>query len=192
MRCTGQKQRGMTLIIALILLALMTLMAIASFNVGRISMDIIGNMQQRSEVVAAANGAIQEAISTRRLVDAPNAIFLAPCAGANTRCFDTNDDDVVDVTVALTPTPTCIQAQSIANASLNFLTVGDSDCTVQVDQSQFGIEGGVTGNSLCANSLWEITAVATDAVTQASVAVTEGVAVLVGTNNVATFCPGPT
>lgn len=192
MRTLHGGQRGMTLVVALILLGLMTIMAIASFNVGRISMEIIGNMQQRSEIVAAANGAIQEAISTRRLVDTPGSIFLAPCTGSNTRCFDANGDGVAtadEIVVTLTPTPTCVQAQSIANASLNFSTVGDSDCSVQVDQTQFGIQGGVTGNSLCANSVWEVVAVATDAVTGATVTVTEGVAVLVGTNNVATFCP---
>lgn len=189
MRAHRGRQHGMTLVIALIMLVLMTIMAIASFNVGRTGTEIIGNMQQRNEVVAAANGAIQEAISTSRLVDAPGAIFLTPCAGPNTRCFDVNGDGTNDVTVALTPTPTCIQAQAIPNSSINFQTVGSSDCTVQVDQSQFGIGGGTSGNSLCANSLWEIRAVATDAVTSASVTVTEGVAVLVGTNNVQTFCP---
>jgi Tfp pilus assembly protein PilX len=183
----------MALVVALIMLSLMTLMAIASFNVGRTSMDIIGNMQQRSEVVAAANGAIQEAISTKRLVEAPASVFLQgsvnACAGANTRCFDTNGDTVNDITVTLTPQPACLQAQAIPNASLNFLTVGSSECSVEVDPSQYGIQGGITGNSLCANSLWQVSAVATDAVTASSVTVVEGVAVLVATNNVTNFCP---
>lgn len=184
-------QQGMALVVALIMLVLMTVMAIASFNVGKVSMEIIGNMQQRSEVINAANATIQEAISTARLVNTPNTVFLTPCSGSNTKCFDTNGDGTNDITVALTPAPSCIQAQAIPNASLSPLTVGGSaeECTVQVDQSQFGIAGGTTGNSLCAQSLWEVTAVATDAVTSARVTVVEGVAVLVGTNNVATFCP---
>lgn len=182
-------QDGMTLIVGLIMLALMTVMALSTFNIGRVSMDIIGNMQQRSEVLSAANGAIQEAISTTRLVNAPNTVFLNPCGANNTRCVDTNGDGVDDITVTLTPAPFCIQAQPIPNAALDFAVVGSSDCTVQVDQSSFGIAGGESGNSLCANSLWEVTAVATDAITEATITVTEGVAVLASTANIAASCP---
>jgi Tfp pilus assembly protein PilX len=61
------RQRGMALVVGLILLALMTVMAITGFNIGRTSLDIVGNMQARQEVIAAANSTIQEAISTTRL-----------------------------------------------------------------------------------------------------------------------------
>ena len=57
------RQRGMALVVGLILLALMTVMAITGFNIGRTSLDIVGNMQGRQEVIAADNNAIQEAIS---------------------------------------------------------------------------------------------------------------------------------
>lgn len=185
------RQRGITLIVGLIMLALMTLMALSSFNIGRVSMDIVGNMQHRSEVLAAANGAVQEAISTTRMINSPNTVFLDPCTGNNTRCVDTNGDGADDITVSLLPAPFCVQAQPIPNAALNFATVGNSDCTVQVDQSSFGISGGASGNSLCANSLWEVTAVASDITTEASITVTQGVAVLASTANIAASCPVP-
>lgn len=182
-------QHGMALVVALIMLALMTVMAIASFNVGKVSMEIIGNMQQRSEVIAAANSTIQEAISTKRLVETPSTVFLNPCGASNTRCYDTNADGTNDVTVRLDPAPTCLLSQTIANSALNFTTVGDSKCTLEDDPTKYGIEGGAAGNSLCAQSLWQVTAVATDAVTSARVTVVEGVNVLVQFNQVATFCP---
>lgn len=186
-------QRGAALLVALIMLTLMTLMAIASLNIGRINMEIVGNMQNRSQAVAAANSAIQEAISTIAVMESSAAVFGDPCDGtANKRCFDINGDETNDIEVLLDPPPACLLAQAIANSSLNFQVVGTSDCTVQVDQTSFGIEGGVSGNSLCANTLWEVRAIATDVVTETTVTVTEGVAMLVGTNNVATFCPGPT
>lgn len=183
-------QRGMALVVALIMLALMTVMAIASFNVGKVSMEIIGNMQQRNEVITAANSTIQEAISKPRLFETPSTALLNPCGGvANTRCYDLNADGTDDITVRLTPAPVCIQSQIIPNASLNFTTVGASDCTLEDDATKYGIEGAATGTSLCANSLWEVTAVATDAVTSASVTVVEGVAVLVEFDEVPAFCP---
>lgn len=185
----AQSQQGMALVVALIMLALMTVMAIASFNVGKVSMEIIGNMQQRNEVISAANSTIQEAISTRRLFESPSAVLLNPCGGANRRCFDVNGDGTNDITVQLNPAPTCLQSQIIPNASLNFTTVGASDCTLEDDATKYGIEGTAVGNSLCANSLWEVTAVATDDVTSANVTVVEGVAVLVDFDEVMTFCP---
>lgn len=183
-----RRERGMALVIGLILLALMTLMAITSFNIGRTSLDIVGNMQARQQAVTAANDAIQEAVSTVRLFQAPNAIFLNPCGGvANTRCFDINGDGADDITVTLTPAPTCIQSQVIPNASLNLASANEAGCATGAAQT-FGIEGTATGSSLCANSVWEITAVARDPVTEAEVTVTTGAAVRVSTDDIGTTC----
>jgi len=182
------RQRGMALVVGLILLALMTVMAITGFNIGRTSLDIVGNMQTRQEVIGAANNAIQEAISTTRLFEAPGAIFLNPCQGANTRCFDTNGDGNDDILVTLAPTPVCIQSQTIPNALLDLADAAQTGCTTQVGQT-FGTEGTQTGSSLCANSVWEVVAVARDLVTEAEVVVTEGAAVRVGTDTIGTNCP---
>lgn len=181
-------QRGMALVVGLILLALMTVMAITGFNIGRTSLDIVGNMQSRQSVVAAANSTIQEAISTTRLFQAPDAIFLEPCDGPNTRCFDVNGDDTDDIRVELTPNPVCVQSQTIPNAMLKLENTNDTGCATGVGQT-FGIEGTATGSSLCAEAVWEIVAVATDLVTEAEVIVTEGARVRVSTDDVGTNCP---
>ena len=189
MRAHATPQRGMALVVGLILLALMTVMAITGFNIGRTSLDIVGNMQARQEVITAANSTIQEAISTTRLFESPNAIFLAPCNNqANTRCYDTNGDGTDDIVVQLTPAPTCVQAQTIPNAALNVTDINQAGCTTGVAQT-FGISGAATGSSLCANSVWEIVAVATDLITEAQAVVTQGAAVRVSTDDIGTTCP---
>lgn len=181
-------QAGMTLVIALILLALMTVMAIASFNTGKIGMQIVGNMQQRNEVVGAANAVLEEVLSTTRMFQTPGSVFLTPCAGANTRCFDMNGDGTNDITVALTPQPTCVQSQTIMNAALNLALPDDQGCATGAPQL-FGVAGVQTGSSICANSLWEVNAVATDSVTNATATVTEGAAVRVSTDDIGSTCP---
>ena len=182
-------QNGMALIVGLILLALMTVMAITGFNIGRTSLDIVGNMQARQEVTAAANSAIQEAISTTRLFQAPGAIFLNPCNNeANTRCYDTNGDGTDDISVVLAPDPICISAQVVPNAALDVDDVNQAGCATGVGQT-FGIEGTATGSSLCANSVWEVVAVATDLITEAEVVVTQGAAVRVSTDDIGNNCP---
>ena len=76
--------------------------------------------------------------------------------------------------------PSPIQAQTIPNAALDVDDLNQAGCATGVGQT-YGIEGTATGSSLCANSVWEIVAVATDLITEAEVVVTQGAAVRVST-----------
>jgi len=185
-----RRQRGIVMVMGLIMLVLMTLLALTTLNLGKSSLQIVGNMQVRKQVVAAAQEAIEDAISTTRLFLNPTAIFLSPCAGINTKCVDVDGDGHPDVTVALTPTPTCVKAQIIKNAfvNLNLNDPNDQACVLSTSQT-FGVAGASTANSLCSDTVWQIRAEATDGVTQAKATVTEGVAVRVASDVVATFCP---
>jgi len=183
------RQRGLTLFMSLIMLVIITLMAVATFNMGRSSMQIVGNFQARTQAIAAAQEAIEEALSTTRLLLNPAAIFLTPCTGANTRCVDLNGDGTDDISVALTPQPTCVKALPVKNADLNLANAEDLACSAGIQQGSFGIKGVPTGDSLCSASIWEIRAEATDLITQTKVAVTEGAAVRVPTDSVSSYCP---
>ena len=102
MRRVPGRQRGITLFVTMILLILITLVAVTTFNAGRSSMQIVGNLQQRNDSVAAAQEAIETAISTTKLLDTPAAIISPGCGGtANTVCVDVNGDGTNDVTVAI-------------------------------------------------------------------------------------------
>lgn len=181
-------ERGSALIVSLIMLLMITLFALSTFNMGRSSLEIAGNAQQTNALVIAANDVIQEAISTTRMFLSPATVFLTPCTTANTRCFDTNGNGTYDVAVALTPAPTCVQAHTIPNVALNLANSNDSGCAVGTQQT-FGIEASTGGASLCSNSQWTLNAVAVDNVSQATATVTEGVTVRVSNSVVATACP---
>lgn len=181
-------QRGATLLVALVMLVMITLFALTTFNLGKSSLQIVGNMQQRNQAVASAQNAIEEAMSTTRFFQSPALVFLPTCAGANVKCYDLDGDGKPDVTVRLAPSPFCITQRTIPNASLDLSNPEDLGCAVGVSQT-FGIAGSATGNSLCANSVWEVTAVATDATANATATVTQGVAVRVSTDSVAAACP---
>ncbi len=184
------RQRGVVMIIGLIMLVLMTLLALTTFNLGKSTLQIVGNMQLRKQVAAAAQEAIEDAISTTRLFQSPGSIYLAPCSGPNTKCIDVNGNGTADVTVALTPTPTCVKAQIIKNAfvNLNLNDSNDQACVLATSQT-FGIAGASVANSLCSDTVWQIRAEASDNVSQARIDVTQGVAVRVGTDVVTTYCP---
>jgi Tfp pilus assembly protein PilX len=190
MKQTPRQQRGMTLLIAMIMLVLMTLFAVTTFNLGKSSLQTVGNMQQRNQAITAAQSTIEEALSTTRFFQNPGSVFFyyPPCSGPNTRCVDVNGDGITDVTVTLQPQPVCLGAKTIPNASLDLSKTDDLGCSIGVSQS-FGIVGAATGNSLCADSTWEINAVALDAVTQAQAALTQGVTVRVSTDQIGASCP---
>ena len=132
------RERGITLVTALIMLVLLTLVALTTFNVGKSNLQIVSNMQQRDEATAAAREVLEEVISR------------------NTQLDLAKEEDLV--------------------------------CSMGSTQS-FGVTGAVDGNSACADSVWEINAVATDMETEAEVQVTQGVAVRVARDDVTNTCP---
>jgi hypothetical protein len=177
----------------MILLVLITLIAVTTFNVGKGSMQVVGNLQQTSETVSAAQEAIETAISTTNLLNSPQAIIAPGCNGtANTLCVDVNGDGTPDVTVALkgpgaTGNPACIKAQVVKNAALDLSNSNDLACTVS--RQAFGVQGAPAGDSLCTDAIYEVDAVATDATTESNTTVTEGVALRVPTETIVNNCP---
>lgn len=190
MKPAPNRQRGATLLVGLIMLVLMTLIAITSFNLGRSNLQVVANMQNRAESANSAKATLEEVISKTNFTSNPAAALTNSCA-SNAKCFDINGDGVNDVTVTLTPTPCIKKSQIIQNAQLDLTKADDVGCLVGAGQN-LGIAGAATGNSLCANTTWEVTAVAADNVTQASVTAIQGVAVKVSADtgsNAAYLCP---
>jgi len=75
-------QRGMALIVTLILLVVATTISLASFQLGMSDFKIAGNMQHRAQTAAVAEQAIEEAVSSKRFffVD-PGAVYAPACKG---------------------------------------------------------------------------------------------------------------
>ena len=48
------RQRGMTLFVALVMLVLISLLAMSTFNLGKSSIQVVNNMQNRDEGIAAS------------------------------------------------------------------------------------------------------------------------------------------
>ena len=188
-----KSQEGITLLVGLVMLVVLTLIAITTFNLSKGNLQIVGNMQSRLTGYNAAQAAIEETVSTARMIQNPTAVFLTPCTTQNTKCYSVNgsgkSDIVVQVGSSQNPTqPTCIRAAIVPTAQLNLSDPNDLGCTVGQAQS-FGITGAVTGNSLCADTVWDVKADATDTVTNAHVTSYAGVRVRVSTNALATSCP---
>ena len=170
MRTTLRRQKGATLLIGLIMLVLLTLMAITSFNLGKSNLQIVGNLQFRNETVRAAEEAVEAAISK------PDSVTIA-----STSTVDVNADGTPDVSV--TVTPTLLQAHVKKNSALDLSDPGQLGCTLGQAQA-FGVVGAATGNSLCASTLYDLRVVAREAATNTSVELHQGVSVQVPADTV--------
>jgi Tfp pilus assembly protein PilX len=190
-----RSQRGTTLIVALIMLVLLTLFAVSSFNTANTNLKVVGNMQQKNEALNAAQAAIESVISTPQFIANPANAVPVPCAAANTMCTDVTGDGVADFTTTLVspdyPTPphqpTCVTVRPIKNQELVLTNPEDLGCAAGQMQ-QFGVAGAVTGDSLCANSVWEIKARTVSSLSGATVIVTQGVGVRISTDDAGTSC----
>ncbi len=170
-----RRQKGATLLIGLIMLVLLTLMATTTFRLGKSNLQIVGNMQYRNETVRAAEEAIEAAISL------PTSVSVASTAN-----IDINADGTADV--AVTITPTLVQAFVRRNSALNLLDPGQVGCALGQAQA-FGVVGAATGNSLCALTLYDLQVVATEAATNTSVELHQGISIQVPADSVCAMVP---
>ena len=179
-----RRQRGATLIVSLIMLLLITLLAISSFTVGKSNLQIVGNMQQRTQAFAAAQGAIATVISSTQFTTSPANAIPNPCGGvANTACVDVDGDGTTDVNV--TVNPTCDSIQPIPVTELDLSNPNDAGCAIGASQD-FGVVGASNNNSMCSNSVWDVQSSATDQMSGANFVIDQGVAVRVASTDA---CP---
>jgi Tfp pilus assembly protein PilX len=177
-----RRQRGATLIVSLIMLVLITLLAVSSFSLGKGNVQIVGNMQQRSQIFAAAQQAVATTISTRQFTLTPTNFIAAPCTVNNTVCVDVNGTGNPDINVLLTATCDSILPITVIQAQNDPTLV---NCVIGAGQNT-GQVGATNGNSMCSHSVWEVQASATDTLTGANAVINEGVGVLVPAT---TVCP---
>lgn len=165
---TRRRQRGVTLIIGLIMLLLITVMVTSAYTLSSTNFKSVGNMQFRNESIAAANKAIEQVIGTNF---ATGFLTLPP---VQTISYDRNNDGTADYTVSVA-IPVCIQSIQTAGA------VGPGAGS-SVDLTGFEPTASY-------NTLWDITATVTDAVSGTSVTVSQGVRTEISTAQRDLLCP---
>ncbi len=141
-------QSGATLIVALIMLLMTTLMVTGNFNLSTLNLKAVGNMQVREEALAAANAVLEQVISS--------PFTDNPSGAAEEVSMDMNNDGVSDYTVSVA-VPQCTRATLSGS-------VASSSITLTMPSSTW-------------NTVWEILASVTDASTGASVRIRSAVRV---------------
>jgi hypothetical protein len=175
------------LIIALIMLVALAMLSLWAFNAGTMNLRVVGNSQARQEVVAAAQAATELTLSTPLFTQDP----LAVAAGAIP--VDIDGDALPDYSARLTPAPACYRVRVLKVNELDPASEGDRACLGSSMSINPGIETAgaapSTGDSLCADSEWNVRAVVSDARSHATAAVNQGIAVRALTTDTASACP---
>lgn len=187
MNVMRNRQRGATLLITLTMLVMLTLFAITSLNTANTNLKVVGNMQARNEATNIAQEVIETVLSSPLFISNPTNAILAPCGSTNTVCTDINADGTNDYTTVLSPAPKCVTVVPIKNAALVLSNPEDLGCSSGQAQ-QFGVTGAVTGDSLCSNTVWEITAVTTGSSSGATATIIQGVGSRISTDNAGAAC----
>lgn len=181
-------QRGVALIVSLVLLVVALGLVLSLWTSVRATADITSNAQQRDQAQAAAEQTVEAAVNSPLLTTSPTTVFTSPCGQPNTLCYDANSDGTADVAAVLTPTPSCVKASAVPLARLEVSKQADELCVVQQGQS-FGVAAAANSNSVCASTVWNVRAVATDSTTGATATVAQGIGVRVRTQDMGSSCP---
>ena len=185
-RHTQHAQRGVTLIVALIMLTALGLLAGWAVKSGTTNLRIVNNMQARQEAFSAAQAAIESTISSANFSQNPAAV------AANPIHVDLDGDRVADMTATLTPAPTCYRWRAIKTAELDPALAADRACLGSSSAGSAGLDNGAAptgGDSLCADSEWNVRAEVVDATSNATVRINQGVAMRGVITDVVNTCP---
>ncbi len=171
---TRRRERGGTLVIALVMLMLMMIHALASFTAADAQLRNTGALQARQEAQAAAQLAIAGVLSS--------AAFVA-AAPASRIDIDVDGDGVHDYRVALAVA--CTAARGVTSLAVPPASPDDAACLSAATAS---------GDIPCADTTWDIQAVAsrTPSSTQtgATVTIHQGVSVRLESSEAMRSCPG--
>ncbi|MDO9101462.1 MAG: hypothetical protein Q7J20_00565 [Candidatus Nitrotoga sp.] len=167
------KQRGSTLLVALVMLMLLTLVALSAMNASTTSIEVVGNAQFREEANAAAQQAIERVISSNFTVNP--ASFVEPTNTLGTPYISKID---------------CKSTKPLDNAQLDASNPEDAVCLSSGSLQNTGVmnASGVlsTTQPWCYQQTWEVNATVNDSDTGASTSVHQGVSLRVPAG---TDCP---
>lgn len=184
---TRHDQRGVTLIVALIMLVALAMLAIWAANSSTANLRTVGNTQAREEALAAAVAAVEQTISTPLFITQAAAVAASPIP------VDVDGDGNADYTATLSPPPTCYRVLILKNSSVDPESAADRVCLGSSSSPTSGIEvvgsAPPSGDSLCADSELNVRSEVTDQRSNAKVAVNQGIAVRSLSTDASTFCP---
>ena len=167
-----RRQAGLTLVVALVMLVVLTLLVVSAIRFANINLRIAGNVQAQTESIAAAQVAVESTV--KDMIASPNISTIATA----TKTVSTGGQTY---TVAVSK-PTCVFNKPINNSDLDPTKAADQACFEGADTEKLITSGGGLTNAptACKDQQWDVSANVDDGSSGAKVTVLQGVAVRVG------------
>jgi len=182
----SRDQRGATLFVVVIILIAVAWFALTGFRISGQHLQLVGNNQAHQHIAAAAQRAIEETISSNAFTKDPAAVAASPIA------TDIDGDGIDDFTATLAPAPKCYRVRPIKTSELDITLAGDRQCLLSSGGNGILIErpgaAPPSGDSLCANSEWNVAAAVNEAGSGATVTINQGVGIRVAKTDAQNFC----
>ena len=167
------RQSGMTLVIALVMLIVLSLLVVSAIRFGNINLKITGNVQSETEATAAAQLAVESTVKDMIAATNMNSIAAQPAKRVSA------GGQEYSVNVAK---PICLFTRNISNTELDPSLPNDRPCFEGNDTERL-----VTANNTltttptgCKNQQWDVQATVDDARSGAKATILQGVATRVG------------
>jgi Tfp pilus assembly protein PilV len=172
-------QSGVTLIVSLIMLVVLTLLVVSAIRFGNINLRITQNAQAEAEAAAAAQVAIEQMVA--EMNDAEN---LSEVAAKPNQPVSTG---ATSYAVAVTK-PACVLSRNVVSTELNYKNPEDQKCYGGAPGDMIiGPDGApLTPPSECKQQQWEVQADVNDASSGARLTMLQGMSVRVSVEKV---CP---
>lgn len=186
LRCPRAGQRGMTLVIALILLTAMGLLAAWALRNGTTNLRTVHNQQMRQESLAAAQAAVERTISSSQFMLDPVAAAAQPID------VDIDGDGQTDLRATLTPAPRCFRSRTVTGQELDPMNERDRPCLTSSSSGNTGIENTPSGrpaSALCVDNEWNVRATAADPDSGAVMTLNQGVSLRGLVSDAEEACP---
>lgn len=165
-RRAARRQRGATLLIALIMLVMLTLFAVSAIRTGNVGFKIVANQQVQKEMEAAAQEAIEQVLSNLGNFDPVNLVASSTTV-AQTICVNGSPPVVLPGTECSSGTP---------------VTISPARC-ISSKRSQYD---SLTQPMATYDNVWEIVATVTSSSTGAKAIYHQGIKMRMLSNS----CPG--
>jgi Tfp pilus assembly protein PilX len=165
-------QAGLTLVISLIMLVVLTLLVVSAIRFSNINLRLAGNAQTQAEAAAAAQVAIEKVVASAT-------------AGTNLSAMSqaTSTVSTGGASYAVTVSkPVCNMTQDIDPKTLDPSNTADQKCFGLTDPDKLVTSDTklTSAPTACKNQLWDIGATVGDATSGAAVSMLQGVTLRVG------------
>jgi hypothetical protein len=166
------RQSGITLVVSLIMLIVLTLLVVSAVRFGNINLKIAGNAQTEAEATAATQVAIEQTLQTVLAATDVSTVAAQPTLAVSTGGAS------YTVNVAK---PTCVLTKNIKNVELDPTKNDDRLCFGTADpDSLVGSDGKLlAAPTSCKSQQWDIAATTAEATTGAQVSMLQGVSLRV-------------